>query len=753
MSQRFRGLSVSTLSALMAVTIMAQTQALDVVTPLRARGYTVLPTPQQVELAEGDIQLDGSWKIDLQAVKADDIAVATLTQGLREKTGIDVTQGQGGKTIRLAVKAGTVDPTLDQPRANQAYLLKITDDAIEVTGNTPQGLFYGVQTLVQLPRQDHLGRWHLPKATIRDWPQYELRICHWDTKHHQDRIETLKRYLDWSAKFKINMICFELEDKFAYPSHPVIGQAGAFTPAEMQDLVDYGLARYIQIVPNIQAPAHMGYVLKHDEFKDLRSDGINYMAKFSDPRTYELIFDMYKDVIEATKGVDYLHVSTDEVYYAGIDPDDQKVRPYNPENRSLWFVEFVNKARDFAAKYNRRIFVWVEMPLLPEHVEKLPADIIDGIVGNPDYVEPEKKMGMRTLAYTSMQGAEWIFPNYFDWQDQRGQAQRGRLKDAYDGPIFGRATKVHPIGTFAAAWDDSGLHNETFWLGWVTVNAYGWHPAGASLPQTVAEFFEIYYGPGCEGLIDAYRDLQRGARLYEDSWDNVPSKERGPAYGSSQGKRRVNRTDETLRLPELPALPDLAMDADEPIWKTRYARRVEAARAEAVANERLRMNLQAHMTKVRQNRYNVEVLLALAELQRHHIEMMLTMDQVEQDLLKASAVAARDKAQAVGLLVKAYDAVDRIAADFDATFAAVKATWEKSMWPKNRTIDGKAYLHIMDDVKDHFADRRVDIDYMVAPEQRMNLPGFRDELGKLIREYTKAQGLDVKALPDKVLED
>jgi hypothetical protein len=737
----------------MAVTIMAQTQAFGVVTPLRARGYTVLPTPQQVELEQGDIHLDATWKIALQDVKADDIAVTTLTQGLREKAGIDLSTGQGGKTIRLAVKAGTIDPKLDQPRADQAYLLKVSDATIEITGNTPQGLFYGVQTLVQLPRQDHLGRWFLPKATIRDWPTYELRICHWDTKHHQDRIETLKRYLDWSAKFKINMICFELEDKFAYPSHPVIGQGGAFTPEQMQDLVDYGLARHIQIVPNIQAPAHMGFVLKHDEFKDLRSDGINYMAKFSDPRTYELIFDMYKDVIEATKGVDYLHVSTDEVYYAGIDPEDQKVRPYNPENRSLWFAEFVNKARDFAAKFNRRIFVWVEMPLLPEHIEKLPADIIDGIVGNPDYVAPAKKMGMRTLAYTSMQGAEWLFPNYFDWQDNRSQAQRGRLKDAYDGPIFGRATKVHPIGTFAAAWDDAGLHNETFWLGWVAVNAYGWHPAGASVPQTVTEFFEIYYGPGCEGLIDAYRDLQSGARLYEDSWDNVPSKERGPAYGSSQGKRRVNRTDETLRLPELPAPPDLAMDAAEPIWKTRYAKRVEAARAEAVRNERLRMNLQAHMTKVRHNRYNVEVLLALAELQRHHVEMMLTMDQVEQDMLKASAVAGRDKAQAVGLMVKAYDAVDRIAADFDATFAAVKATWEKSMWPKNRTVDGKAYLHIMDDVKDHFADRRVDIDYMIAPEQRMNLPAFRDELGKLIREYTKANDLDAKALPDKVLED
>lgn len=752
MNQQFRAVGTSILSACMVVTIMAQTQAFGVVTPLRARGYTVLPTPQQVDLAEGDVKLDASWGVALQDIRADDIAVATLTQGLREKAGLTLAE-RGGKTIRLAVKAGTVDPKLDEPRAKQAYLLTISDGGVDVTGNSSQGLFYGVQTLVQLARRDHLGNWLLPKGTIRDWPQYELRICHWDTKHHQDRIETLKRYLDWSAKFKINMICFELEDKFAYPSHPQIGQPGAFTPAQMQDLVNYGLARYIQIVPDIQAPAHLAYALKHDEFKNLRSDGSNYMAKFSDPKTYDLIFDMYKDVIEATKGVDYLHVSTDEVYYAGIDAEDQKVKPYNPENRSLWWIEFANKARDFAAKYNRRIFLWVEFPVLPQHIEKLPPDIIDGIVGNPDYVATQKKMGIRTLAYASMQGAEWLFPGYFDWKDKKGETQRGRLKDAYDTPIIGRATKVNPIGTFAAAWDDSGLHNETFWLGWATVNAYGWHPAGASIPQTVCEFFEIYYGPGCDGLIEAYRDLESGAQLYENSWDEMPSKERGPGYGSSQGKRRVNRTDETLRLPELPGLPDLKVDSENPVWKTRYAQRIERARAEAERNERLRMNLQAHMTKVQQNRYNVEVLLALADLQRHHIEMMIGMAEVEQDLLKASALAARDKGQAVGLLVKAYDAVDRIAGDLDATYAGLKATWEKSMFPKNRTVDGKSYLYIMDDVKDHFADRRLDIDYMIAPEQRMKLPKFRDDLGKLIREYTKVNNLDAKALPDKVLED
>ncbi len=742
------------ISAVLAVTIMTQAHGAGVVTPLRTRGYAVLPTPQQVDLAEGDVRIDAGWKIAPQDIEPDDIAVRSLQQGLQDKTGMDLAaDDKAGKAIRLAIRPGTVDPKLDGPQAQQAYLLTINKDAIEITGNTAQGLFYGVQTLLQLIKQDHLGRWQVPACTIRDWPRYQLRVVHWDTKHHQDRIETLKRYLDQLACYKINTVSFELEDKFEYPSHPVIGQPAAFTPEQMQDLVDYGLARHIQIVPNIQAPAHMGYVLKHEQFKHLRSDGINYMAKFSDPEVYDLIFDMYEDVISATKGVDYLHVSTDEVYYAGIDPDDQKVRPYTPENRSLWFAEFVNRARDFAAERGREIFVWVEFPLLPEHVEKLPADIIDAFVGQEEYVQPAKAMGMRTLAYSSMQGAEWLFPNLFDYMDDKGKLHRGRLKDAYDNAISGRATRVNPIGTFAASWDDAGLHNETFWLGWVTASSYGWHPGGASLPQTVSEFFELFYGPDCAGLIEAYQDLQAGARLFEETWDMVPSRERGKAYGSSRGKQPYARRDEILRMPYLPEMPDLEVETEDPIWRTRYAERVERARKQSLRNQQLRYNLQAHLSKVRHNRYNLEVLLALADLQRHHIEMMLAMAQVEDDLIQASRVAGKDKAQAVGLLVKAHDTLDRIAKDLDTTFADLKATWEKSMFPKNRTVDGESYLHIMDDVKDHFADRRVDIDYMIAPEQRMDIPGYRDQLAQLIKEYTQANEMEAKSLPDKVLED
>ena len=101
---------------------------------------------------------------------------------------------------------------------------------------------------------------------------------------------------------------------------------------------------------------------------------------------------MYEDVIRATAGVDYFFVSTDAVYYAGL--CSQCARPYNPENRSLEFVDFVNKTHDFLAKRGRKMLIWAEFPLLPEHVKLLP---------------PESSMGKRhsTRRKVSAESADW----------------------------------------------------------------------------------------------------------------------------------------------------------------------------------------------------------------------------------------------------------------------------------------------------------------------------------------------------------
>ena len=72
-----------------------------VVTELRARGYAVLPTPRQVELEDGSARLDAEWKLALEKVDGDDVAVRTLRSALASEIGLELGAGKagGGKTI------------------------------------------------------------------------------------------------------------------------------------------------------------------------------------------------------------------------------------------------------------------------------------------------------------------------------------------------------------------------------------------------------------------------------------------------------------------------------------------------------------------------------------------------------------------------------------------------------------------------------------------------------------------------------
>ena len=93
---------------------------------------------------------------------------------------------------------------------------------------------------------------------------------------------------------------------------------GAYTTEEIRHFTRYGLERHIQLVPDMQSPSHFNWALKHPEFAHLRSDGNNYQACLCDPEAVQFIRDLFGDLIEATPGVEYFHMSMDEVYYAGI---------------------------------------------------------------------------------------------------------------------------------------------------------------------------------------------------------------------------------------------------------------------------------------------------------------------------------------------------------------------------------------------------------------------------------------------------
>jgi hexosaminidase len=719
----------------MAITATGGTVA-QLPTELFLRGYSVIPSPRQVRLGTGDFGFSSSWAFET-TLPATHVAIRSLLTDLRDMHGLSLRPAGSAKTdlLALEVRSGAAKSGAKPELDRQAYRITLTPHRILIEGNSDQGLFYGVQTFLQLLKPDGKGSFVLPVGTIEDWPTFELRFLHWDTKHHQDRMDTLKRYLDWSARFKVNMIGFELEDKFEYPSHPIIGAPGAYTTAELQEIVNYGIERFIQVVPQIQSPAHMSYVLKHPEFADLQADGNNYQSCLCDERTYQVIFSMYEDVMKATQGVKYFHVSTDEVYYP--DMCAKCDRPHTPENRSLLWIDFANRAHDFLSERGRRMLAWVEYPVLPKHVRLLAPDLINAVMsGNPDQTREEMARGMDELIYTSMQGEELLFPDDFP-MERDGKLVPGRLEQAFRD-ISRFAEQGRPIGVYGAAWDDSGLHCETFWLGWSAVAQAGWNPASPSVEQHVTNFMNVFYAPGpLLNMTGIYRGLQAQARFFERSWDRVPSRVRSKAYGNSRGKGiGGERKDLTLPAPPMPEPTGLEF---APLYTGRYAELAKRAVLMANLNEALIGLLNDAIPKVGRNRYNLEVFLSIANLTGHHDRMIAGFRTIEETLAQArSAADQRDPKRALELLLQARRRVAAINEDSDRVFADLKTTWEKSRFPKGQEVNGKKFYHVMDDTKDHFADRRPDLSYLMAPEESIGLQHWISQLTEVASTYAKA---------------
>jgi hexosaminidase len=733
-------------------------------------GYSVIPTPREVRLTGNEIDFNNDWVIEARNFSMDDASLKSLVRDLNEWYGLKIKVGaKSRRIIRLTVKEDVIRSGEKPEIDDQGYLLEISPSRIIITGNSNQGLFYGVQTLIQMIKPVSGGKYMLPEGTIKDWPSAQLRFLHWDTKHHQDRMETLKRYLDWSARFKVNMIGFELEDKFEYPTHPVIGAPGAFTTEELQEIVDYGLERYIQVVPQIQSPAHMAYVLKHPEFKDMRAtcencplEGLNYQVCLCEEKAYDLIFDMYEDVINATKGVDYFHVSTDEAYFTGI--CDKCDRPYNEENRSLAWVEFVQRAHNFLQDHNRRMLAWLEYPLLTKHISMLPSDIIDGVQRGEDFIKAEQENGMDGLIYVSLQGGERLIPNNFP-VEQTGVEQSsdknytaGRLETSYNTLSFpgedatGRMTvswdsKIPPLGVYGAAWDDSGLHNETFWMGWSTLAQYGWTPGIPSVNQHVTDFVKIYYGSKVndEDIKDIYTGLRNQADFFGRSWiyrTEVPEVRVG--YGTSSRiyeKPRISRTRSTLPQPAIPNPDNLEI---EPVYQGKYGELVSKASELYKSNQLIQGKIQKIMKLADRNHYNLEVLHSIAELTRHHDEMILSMKKIENEM--QSAARQSKPQEAMKHLVAAYQTGSEVIRDRENTYQYFKSVWEKSRYPKGISVGGKNFYHVQDDIKGHWADSEPDLSFYITSERRMDIEGWKREMEQVIRKYADKNNISLNSL-------
>lgn len=251
-----------------------------IVSLLISLGVTAAPSrvaivPQPIELKEnpGSFTLTPSTVISYGS-GLEEYAVY-LSDLMGESTGWDLATSPvlGKGTIRLSVDPEVVAKT-------EGYRLEVTPKLVTVTGADTGGLFYGIQTLLQLfPAEIYSDRrvrgieWQAPCVSVYDAPERPWRGMMLDVARYFHDKDYVKHYIDMMAMYKLNKLQFHLIDDsgwrleskkyprltevgaYAGPEHNKLG--GFYTQDDIREIIDYARLRNVEVIPEIEFPAHV----------------------------------------------------------------------------------------------------------------------------------------------------------------------------------------------------------------------------------------------------------------------------------------------------------------------------------------------------------------------------------------------------------------------------------------------------------------------------------------------------------------
>lgn len=720
--------------------------------PLFARGYAVLPAPQRLSLSGTDLEFGPSWQLETTG-PIDPQTQSVLSGELMERHKLGSATSNGKTRVRLELRANSVDPgeALDRDRnaiAAQAYKIEIKPGVVNITANASPGIFYGIETLAQLLKPS-AGKLWLPEGVITDWPDLKIRNIYWDDAHHLDRPDELKRAIRQAAFFKVNGFVIKLEGHFQFAHAPAMVEPYALSAAELQELTTYALRYHVQLIPYLDGPSHIAFILKHPEFAGLRSfPESNYELCATNPASYQLLQGMFQDLLDANRGVDYVFLSTDEAYYIGWAKNvqcDEKSAADRYGSRGKLLAEFVAKVGGYLHDRGRKVVFWGEYPMVASDIAALPSFMINGEVNAPEFDTAFRRRGISQMIFTSVQGEERVFPEYFLLPaSRRLHATRempGRVEEVFEKISFDQSRVDADLqGVVVAGWADAGQHTENFWLGYVAGAAAAWHPASSDSREIMAAFSPLFYGWNVAGMDRAYRLLSYQAQFWMDSWETVESKSRKPIWGYSQGIFTPPHPahDQSLPVPPVPG-DELKHDS---AWSETNARRMQLALDFLSENDEVLDLLHANLLRAGHNQYNIEVLLSNALLCRQNLELLLSLGRIDKLLESAANQAGSGRAkEAVVAVDRALETLRAARDQRNRMLAGLTETWYKSWYPRVAQANGRTFLHDVDDVKDHFPDRTVDMSYLVLRQLQLPLTNWTSQVQAARNRYAAAHNL------------
>ncbi len=508
----------------------------------------------------------------------------------------------------------------------QGYTLEIEAERIVITGKDREGLLYAFMTLEQLLTDAMDQGVNLPLCSIEDYPALSYRAIHLDMKHHLEKREYYYKLMDQLARYKINAIIAEVEDKLAYARQPLVGAADALSIEEWKKLSDYAMERNIEISPLVQGLGHASFILKHDAYAHLRDDpDSDWAFNPLDPLTYELQFDLYRDALEAMPYGRYLHVGGDEVHTTGRGSGMSEL-----ELQLTW----LRKVCDFAEAQGRTPIFWDDMPIKyadlyrPMFNTRFTRDEVDSMWAANEYkllesldLFPKNCIYMRwnyssPQAEGNIKAMEWFSEHGLQVMGATAGQTRWILMPQNESNMENISSFVNTSinngidGLLLTLWEDDSPHFELYMRGILAFAEYSWSGEKRDRDEIKAAVRHREYGYLLAGEEYAFVDqLEQMA-----AWWNTSL-----LKGESRNGLRSMQDPLTEGIIELPQ-PD-----QKGAWSEMYAERIEDARKVMDECESVAATLSVMKQDALRNQYRLDVYSQVNELIRFSAHSLLAL--------------------------------------------------------------------------------------------------------------------------------
>ena len=290
-----------------------------------------------------------------------------------------------------------ITPKTTQLPSPESYTLSVTSQRIEIRATSGAGLFYGMQTLLQLIQPAGTGSYSVVSVEIEDTPRFAYRGLMLDVSRHFSTKEFIKKQIDALAYYKINRLHLHLTDaagwRLEIKKYPLLtdfaawrtdptwkkwwnggrkylrydepgASGGYYTQDDIREILEYARQHYITVIPEIEMPSHSEEVLA--AYPQLSCSGEPYKNSdfcVGNEETFTFLENVLTEVMELFPS-EYIHVGGDEAGKSAWKtcPKCQKrMKDEHLANVDELQSYLIHRIEKFLNNHGRRLLGWDEI--------------------------------------------------------------------------------------------------------------------------------------------------------------------------------------------------------------------------------------------------------------------------------------------------------------------------------------------------------------------------------------------------------